>query len=37
VENLPLVVTMDSHGRSVHEEVRTVSEERLRQLVGVPG
>ncbi len=37
VENLPLVVTMDSHGRSIHEEVRTVSEERLRQLVGVPG
>lgn len=36
VENLPLVVTMDSHGRSIHEEVRTVSEERLRQLLGIP-
>ncbi len=35
VENLPLVVTMDSHGRSIHEEVRTASEERLRQLVGI--
>lgn len=36
VENLPLVVTMDSHGRSIHEEVRTVSEARLQQLLGVP-
>jgi len=36
VENLPLVVTMDSHGRSVHEEVRMISEGRLRQLVGIP-
>ncbi len=36
VENLPLVVTMDSHGRSIHEEVRTVSEEHLRQLLGIP-
>jgi len=33
VENLPLVVTMDSHGRSIHEEVRTVSEENLRRLL----
>lgn len=36
VENLPLVVTMDSHGRSIHEEVRAVSEARLQQLLGVP-
>lgn len=36
VENLPLVVTMDSHGRSTHEEVQTVSEERLQQLLGIP-
>lgn len=36
VENLPLVVTMDSHGRSIHEEVRAISQERLRQLLGVP-
>ncbi|MFN3763125.1 MAG: FumA C-terminus/TtdB family hydratase beta subunit [Anaerolineae bacterium] len=33
VENLPLVVTMDSHGRSIHEEVRAASGERLRQLL----
>lgn len=33
VENLPLVVTMDSHGRSIHEEVRTASEENLRRLL----
>ncbi|MGQ9708953.1 MAG: FumA C-terminus/TtdB family hydratase beta subunit [Anaerolineae bacterium] len=36
VENLPLVVTMDSHGRSIHEGVRRVSEERLQQLLGIP-
>lgn len=36
VEHLPLVVTMDSHGRSIHEEVRTGSEARLQQLVGIP-
>lgn len=34
VENLPLVVTMDSHGRSIHEEVRRASGEHLRQLLG---
>ncbi len=31
----PLVVTMDSHGRSIHEEVRAVSGERLQQLLGI--
>ncbi len=35
VENLPLVVTMDSHGRSIHEEVQAISERRLQQLLGV--
>lgn len=34
VANLPLVVTMDSHGRSIHEEVRAASEERFRRLLG---
>lgn len=33
VENLPLVVTMDSHGRSIHEEVRTSSEANLGRLL----
>lgn len=33
VENLPLVVTMDTHGRSIHDEVRATSEEILRRLV----
>ncbi len=37
VERLPLVVTMDSHGRSIHEEVRTLSEQRLQELVGMGG
>ncbi|MDW8067319.1 MAG: FumA C-terminus/TtdB family hydratase beta subunit [Anaerolineae bacterium] len=34
VEGLPLVVTMDSHGRSIHAEVRAASEAHLRRLVG---
>lgn len=35
VERLPLVVTMDSHGRSIHQEVREASEQVLSQLVGL--
>lgn len=35
VERLPLVVTMDSHGRSIHEEVREASERTLQKLVGI--
>ncbi len=34
VENLPLVVTMDTHGRSIHEEVETASEKALKALIG---
>jgi fumarate hydratase class I len=34
VESLPLVVTMDAHGRSIHEEVEVASGKTLRTLVG---
>ncbi len=35
VENFPAVVTMDSHGTSVHESVRKDSEETYRTLLGM--
>jgi fumarate hydratase subunit beta len=34
VEGFPVVVTMDSHGRSVHDEVEAASEAALTRLVG---
>ncbi len=34
VEDFPAVVTMDSHGNSLHAEVRAQSQEKLAQLVG---
>lgn len=33
VENFPVVVTMDSHGKSLHDEVRTKSTKVLEQLL----
>jgi fumarate hydratase class I len=35
VEGFPLVVTMDSHGRSVHDEVEAASKAALARLVGL--
>jgi len=35
VERFPVMVTMDSHGRSLHETVEKGSRERLEQLIGV--
>lgn len=32
-ENLPTVVTMDTHGRSIHEEVRKASQQALERLL----
>jgi fumarate hydratase subunit beta len=32
-EGLPLVVTMDTHGRSIHEEVEVASEKALKALI----
>jgi fumarate hydratase subunit beta len=34
VEDFPAVVTMDAHGRSIHDEVEAESKERLASLTG---
>jgi len=34
VEDFPVVVTMDSHGQSIHDRVLAESEERFKELVG---
>jgi fumarate hydratase class I len=33
LKNLPVVVTMDSHGRSLHAEIETTSTETLKSLI----
>ena len=33
VEDFPLIVTMDSHGRSIHDEVEALSREALGRLI----
>jgi fumarate hydratase class I len=35
VEDFPLVVTMDSHGGSLHEEVAAASQERAKELMAL--
>ena len=35
VENFPVVVTMDSHGNSLHAEVEKASKAKLEQLLGL--
>jgi fumarate hydratase class I len=35
VEDLPLVVSMDSHGQSIHDQVEAHSKEKLAELIGV--
>lgn len=35
VERFPVVVTMDSHGGSLHNEVEQASEAKLKQLIGL--
>jgi fumarate hydratase subunit beta len=35
VEGFPVVVTMDSHGQSIHDEVEATSASALRKLVGL--
>lgn len=35
VERFPVVVSMDSHGGSLHDEVEETSKERLNQLLGL--
>ncbi len=35
VEKFPVMVTMDSHGRSLHDEVEAASREKLKELLGL--
>ena len=35
VEGFPAVVTMDSHGQSIHAQIQAESEQKLKALVGV--
>ncbi len=37
VEGFPVVVTMDAHGRSIHDQVERTSKEALERLVNVTG
>ncbi len=34
VEDFPVVVTMDSHGQSIHDRILAESEERFQELIG---
>ena len=36
VERFPVVVTMDSHGHSLHKTIQEASEAKLRELLGLP-
>jgi len=36
VEDFPAIVTMDAHGRSLHEEIEEKSYEKLKRLLGLP-
>ncbi len=35
VEDFPVVVTMDSHGASIHDQVEAKSQQKLAELIGV--
>ena len=35
VEDFPVVVTMDSHGQSIHDQIETASQAKLAELIGV--
>ena len=35
VQNFPAIVTMDAHGRSLHEEIESKSREKFRKLIGL--
>jgi fumarate hydratase class I len=37
VERFPVVVSMDSHGKSLHDEVEAASGNRLNELLGISG
>ncbi len=35
VKDFPAIVTMDSHGKSLHEDILEMSEEKLKAIIGV--
>ncbi|MBN1219160.1 MAG: fumarate hydratase C-terminal domain-containing protein [Anaerolineae bacterium] len=35
VEDFPVVVTMDSHGESIHQQIEAKSKEKLTELIGI--
>ena len=35
VEDFPVVVTMDSHGQSIHDQIEAQSQAKLAELIGV--
>ncbi len=35
VEEFPAIVTMDAHGRSLHEEIEKISYKELKRLIGI--
>jgi fumarate hydratase class I len=35
VEDFPVVVTMDSHGESIHKQIEEKSQEKLGELLGI--
>ena len=35
VDKFPVVVSMDSHGGSLHDEVEGISEGKLKELIGI--
>ena len=35
VEDFPVVVTMDSHGESIHKQIEAKSQEKLAELIGI--
>jgi fumarate hydratase class I len=36
VQDFPAIVTMDAHGKSLHEEIEKKSHEKLKRLLGLP-
>ena len=36
VEGFPAIVTMDAHGRSLHDEIERKSYRELKRLIGLP-
>jgi fumarate hydratase, class I len=37
IEDFPVIVTMDSHGNSLHKDLEQSSENMLKKIIGIPG